>query len=531
MVTSVYLCDFGGGSGYSPGDYATFDCDGPGETDLVVHVASVSGNGVPCIAVNPARSPIYYGDTTMLLFQGNYAWDQPFNVQMNGDGLLCCLNSDYQPATSFNVWWPASIYYQAPEPPYHRPPGPIVGSIRNKGEIINNSNKLSVSKFRDTLKAKLMNLQNKIGIASTDRAKINDILKRLKALDESQICPACTIVVKGIEPILEVTNPPQKDFIQKIQGTDLPTMPNPVIRAQLKNFTGGEVDFHYVVQIQWVSEVDGWVTPQDLSEQYTGDTTGTNDQKIDWALNLDQFGMRGGNQITLTVTATTKVDGNVYTTNPSPQTNPFIIQGLNPSETTILAEFNNHIYADYTVDNYAAVSWNESRFNQFANSVHAAIAHPNSTVPAYPLQGSDGNDFGLMGIHLPNASWDYPCDDLIWNWVANVQQGQTFFNAQIDTAKNYQNRDYFKQRFSPTPDALKNVPTSIDISQNQVFLQAYAYYNGGTYPRYWKWVPPFMFWGHIIKQGYWIKDTESYPNVVPHVDAVWNWFTSNPKPW
>jgi hypothetical protein len=186
------------------------------------------------MTVSPAQSPIYYGDTTMLLFQGNYAWDQPFNVQLNGDGTLFYVNADQAEGNSVNAWWPLnSIYYQAPEPPYNPPPGPIITSIRKRGEIINKSNKLSASKFRDTLKSKLMNLQNKIGIANTDRVKINDILKRLKALDESSSCPGCTIVVKTAPPT-SISLTPSSQKVKHNQIVNLTVV--------LKDKRGHEID-------------------------------------------------------------------------------------------------------------------------------------------------------------------------------------------------------------------------------------------------------------------------------------------------
>jgi len=317
-----------------------------------------------------------------------------------------------------------------------------------------------------------------------------------------------------------VVNPPS-DPNQYIAGTDLPTMPKPKVTAQLVNYKGGEVDYHYALKIHWKSDPSAWETPHNSSEIYEGDAVGTNTNITDLGINLDNYGMRGGNDITLTVTGKTIADGKVYTN----VSNPFIIKGQNPDVATLLAELHNHLYSGYIVDNYAAVVWDESRFNQFSNASKANsnyfIKYPHSTTPDYPLMGGTG--VGLMQLDPP------PNDDVVWNWVANVQEGQDHFNKDIDRAINYQNTEYFKKYTTP-PCSLKNVPKSTDIMQNQVFLQAYCYYNGGS-AHYWDWVEPVIKNGKVDQPGHWIKNTQSSPGAVGHTDAVWSYFISNPKPW
>ena len=359
-----------------------------------------------------------------------------------------------------------------------------------------------------------------------DAASAKQLNLMVQDLAEGASCnPTAQLTIEGVE--LVVT--PPKDTIQKIVGTDLPTMPKPVIRLQLKNYhnkTDDTVKFHYTLKIHWKSDVVNhpWETPKNKSEQYTGDTTGTNDQVINWKLNLDNFGMRGGNDISLIVTATTAVDGKVYKTNPDTLKNPFVIKGKNPVVATVLAKFKNHLYAGYTVDNYAAVAWDESRFNQFSTA-SSFFAHPHSTKPNYPLQGPP-TGLGLMQIDPP------PNDTIVWNWVANVQEGQRHFNTNIDAAKNYQNLGYFKEN-NQTPDSLKNVPTSTDTTQNQVFLQAYCFYNNGS-ARYWDWVDPTVNkQGETLEPGHWIKNTKTWningKGPVAHTNAVWTYFIS--KSW
>jgi hypothetical protein len=355
----------------------------------------------------------------------------------------------------------------------------------------------------------------------------------IKALQE-QTCEIKAGVVDAPKLVVSRVG----DSVQVINGTNPPQMPQPTIKVQLKNYKGDDVDFHYTLKIHWKSPdeikhkkgnptpLTPWETPKNPDETYTGDTTGGSDKTINWKLNLDKYGMRGGNDMTLIVTATTKAEGKVYNTNPDTLKNLFVIKGKNPTVAIVLAEFSKHLYTEYTTDNYAAVAWDESRFNQFSMAdSDNFIAHPHSTTPTYPLKGPPSG-FGLMQIDPP------PADSIVWNWVANVQEGQDQFNKNIDAAKNYQNRDYFKENYDTPPDSLKNVPTSPDTIQNQVFLQAYAYYNSGS-ARYWKWVEPVIDDndGTVTTAGHWIRDPACSSYVKKHVNQTWEFFLNKQKLW
>jgi hypothetical protein len=273
-----------------------------------------------------------------------------------------------------------------------------------------------------------------------------------------------------------VVNPPT-DINQYIAGTDLPKMPNPVITAQLKNYNGGEVDFNWELTIKWQANGINFSTPQDTTEKYKGTASGQNSDVVDLEVGQTLYGetdMRGGDQISLTVTCTTKVDGKIYTTNPTPTQNPFVIKGENPNPSTLLSELGG--------DNYAAIAWKESRFNQFSTAA-SFIAHPNSTAHEYPLYNTS-YDFGLMQINHPDyyptwlykEGWDeydsYFCDDIVWNWVTNVQQGKLMLNHLLNLAKSF-NKNY------------KNAP---QLDSDQQWKQAYCGYHAGEGHYYWKWV-------------------------------------------
>jgi hypothetical protein len=317
----------------------------------------------------------------------------------------------------------------------------------------------------------------------------------IKALQE-QMCETKAGV--DVAPKLVVT--PQGDFIQKILGTDLPTMPKPVIRVQLENYhndQNGTVNFHYILKIHWKSDVVNhpWGTPKiNKDEQYTGDTTGTNDQTINWTLNLDKYGMRGGNDITLIVTATT-ADGKVYKTNPDSMKNPFLVKGKNPTLATMLAELNGL--------KYEAIANKESNFNQFSTTLsNEYLKHPHSITPAYPLQGPP-TGLGIMQIDPP------PNDDIVWNWVSNVNLGKQKLDTCIYIAGTYHTREQFNN----------DNPQPAPLDSNRQLIQAYCEYNAGYKARYWKWVKPdekHNISGHweIDNDGYWLKAR-------PYATDVW----------
>jgi hypothetical protein len=236
-------------------------------------------------------------------------------------------------------------------------------------------------------------------------------------------------------------------------------------------------------------------------------------------LNLDQYGMRGGNQITLTVTATTKVDGNVYTTNPSPLMNQFVIKGRNPLPSTLLAEL--------AGDQYAAIAWKESRFNQFgAGGSNWAVKHPNSTELEYPQQGDDSDDFGIMQINHPDhyPTWlyngsdeydSYFCDDIIWNWVTNVQQGKLMLNHLLGLAKSF-NKNY------------ENAP---QLDNDQQWKQAYCGYHAGERYYYWTWEPPNPVLIYLGAVGHWKERSKDGINGGrTYADDAWD-NIYNQKPW
>jgi hypothetical protein len=263
-------------------------------------------------------------------------------------------------------------------------------------------------------------------------------------------------------------------------------MPDLIIKAQLKNYDK-DVSFKVTfTKLQWTAPNSN---PQVITTGYfEGHKQGKGEVEIPFTL-PDNY-MRGGDDMTIEVWA---VAGG--TTYKKTLTNPFIIKGKNPTPTTLLAELGGDQYA--TSDQYAAVCMQESSFRQFYSD-------------GYPLQ--NGTGFGLMQIDPP------PNDDVVWNWVKNVQLGKKYFHTAVTKAKNYQNR-HGNNKIVPLPDPLNNDQLNLDPNSYEVFLQAYCYYNGGTAAQYFTWVPADEY---HHEPGYWDYGLNSdYQNAVDNTDLLW----------
>ena len=327
--------------------------------------------------------------------------------------------------------------------------GTLVGSGGSGPTITTTSPAQFIAKSKIHVESAVVTIRATVNTGNAGAAKKNSVAE--PAGPQCSNPPEASVEVDG--NALDVDYPKEDQFIT---GDDLPRMPDLLskIKARLHYKKTIPVNYKWQITIKWVSDINGWTTPHN-NEVYLGqvDNAETN-QWTDLNVNLNTY-TRGGQTVTLHVEAYTTEN-----TGERDYAKTFVIKGTNPEEGTVLSEFNNHLYTNYTIDNYSAVAWQESRFNQFAPSVTSAIAHPHSKIHAFPLQGGDFYDFGIMGVRLAGKiDWDYSLDDLAWSWVANVQQGQSYFNQQIGNAINYQNRGYFK-KYQPIPDALMNSPSS-----------------------------------------------------------------------
>lgn len=337
-------------------------------------------------------------------------------------------------------------------------------------------------------------------------------------------CPPMidTVMVKGVEPELVVYGPDEKD--QFIKGTNLPKMPKPLVKAQLKNYSGGQIEFHWKLTIKWKAKAIDFTTPKDKTEKYEGEAFGQNSDTVDLEIGEYLYGeenMRGGDSVFLTITCTTKVDGKVFSTSPTVIINPFIIKGQNPTLATVLLELSE--------DKYAAVAAHESNFNQFhirgSKSLKGeSYNHPQ--IVEFPFQGDDPTDFGMMQINRPwiYPTWeyngsdeynDYRCDDIIWNWVTNVQQGKLMLNKRFDVAKTFHNRY-----------------DAIPLTDDQRYRQGYCEYNKGPGKYYWSWVPPITVFDVTLKEGHWERNDKGADKVLiagrEYADKVFGLYEKHP---
>jgi hypothetical protein len=306
------------------------------------------------------------------------------------------------------------------------------------------------------------------------------------------------------------------DNTQKIEGTNPPHMPQPVIVAQLRNFKGGSVQFEWNMKIEWTKARQGWDrknqkwivwnTPHNSSEFYHGYAWGRNSEfeDLDIKQDIEKYGIRGGDKVTLHVEA--MAGGKKYNT--PDITNPFIVKGLNPSLPIILAELNGL--------EYEAIARQESNFNQFG-----LPDGPRACSQAdYPLQGeSDPGDFGIMQKHLyENTSGN---DDIIWNWKENVSVCKDYYDICYNNAKAYLNNSF--EGAGPYDD------------NGELLIEAFCQYNGGSSANkkkgrhYYKWKEPDP---NTNESGSWVRiedDPDQRVNDArDYGDKVWDlWNTPN----
>jgi hypothetical protein len=338
--------------------------------------------------------------------------------------------------------------------------------------------------------------------ARTPAAKQSSLAKKQQIAKTSSVQEECnstaSVTIEGIE--LVVTPPAEK--IQKIAGTNPPTMPKLTIRARLLNYDK-EVSFYATfTKLQWTAP---GTDPQRITTGYfEGNKTGSGEVEIPFTL-PDGY-IRGGDDITIDVRAI--AEGKTYI---KTLTNPFKIEGLNPNKSDVCAEISS--VAPTTVWNYVAndikmlqiITFLESTFRQFQTS------------PGFPYQGNiDKNDFGIMQINQPDN------DDLIWNWKKNIAGGMNKYNQKKKSVADY--IDAIKEArcwavdggtkkwtalqptlqyyYADPKDSVTQIafnPTS--LIEEQIIQEIFQRYNGGVY---WRWVPTDIM--DPTGPGKWIED-------------------------
>ena len=138
----------------------------------------------------------------------------------------------------------------------------------------------------------------------------------------------------------------------------------------------------------------------------------------------------------------------------------------------------------------AAAAYQESRFAEFTNIRRCGptVTDLLALTDGYPVQACD-NGYGIMQLtqgvpggltyNLGNYT-DTPTQDMIWNWVANINAGENVMLDKLKDETTYEDR--FTQDtgfYYPTPE--------------QTEMNVWQRYNGGLY---WMW-----------NGGQWTKNT------------------------
>jgi hypothetical protein len=156
----------------------------------------------------------------------------------------------------------------------------------------------------------------------------------------------------------------------------------------------------------------------------------------------------------LFVFARTVVDGVLIDGKTQPAFLPQAIHGLNAPRATVRAETGG------TNFDYAAF-WQESHHTQFSESV-AGIFGAYRLGPLTVLRTQD-NGFGIAQLTM----FPVPTDREIWNWRANVQNGNARLIAARAAAVAYQNQVQGQHPLAP------------NFTIDQLDLDTYCRYNGG----------------------------------------------------
>ena len=132
----------------------------------------------------------------------------------------------------------------------------------------------------------------------------------------------------------------------------------------------------------------------------------------------------------------------------------------------------------------AAAAYQESKFAQFTSIQQCS---PSPLIPltnGYPVQACD-NGYGIMQLtqgirgglnyHL-NRYTGTPTQDMIWNWVANINAGENVMLEKLQWALMYSSQNY-QWKKNPTYVGCTFLPMTPD----QLQMETWQAYNGGSY--------------------------------------------------
>jgi hypothetical protein len=366
----------------------------------------------------------------------------------------------------------------------------------------NNATLMKLAKLEEKLKKRLAEVKAAAPVPpgpvpsgvkyTTAQANTKD--KLMIASDGAIDCRSVVYVtITKEEPELVVIYPTD-NLLDRKDIDRTPEMPDIGPRAYLKNYSGGEVKFQWNLRVQWEGP-DG----RKFDDSFPGETNAQNSDVSTWWVNWKEI-IRGGDEITLDVTATTGKDVYNKTVNPG-----FKITGLNPSPSDIRSGLG--IEEQVIVYKESLPKW-----HHFINDGD------------FPIFGGP-HGYGLMQLDKPRAT-----PEQVWNWKANRDEGQRRYNEKKNLAQSYSTRindgrtwywkdeknnireynDPIKPHWDWYPHAYSNATTLID--GEELLKEAFQRYNGGVY---WRWVPEVV-WDKNSR-GKWEKVTTG-----TYGDEAWN---------
>jgi len=272
--------------------------------------------------------------------------------------------------------------------------------------------------------------------------------------------------------------------------TSVPVMPSLQPKARLLNYTGGQVDFSWKFRVIWVAP-----DRKEWNGTFTGITSSQNSDvstwTIDWANSI-----HGGDIDTVVVTA--MAGGKEYEAKAA---NPYRIIGMNPSKYIIKAEL--------TLEGQV-VCYKESspKWHHFINDND------------FPVVSGDGG-YGLMQLTPPGNT------EQVWDWRANIAEGQSRLNEKYDEASTCGSRIRRGVASRNLYHGVKYENVTDLTTVEQLWKEAFQRYNGGVY---WFWRPDDE--GDENSTGAW----EPYEERGDYGDDAWRIYTdvqngSSPQGW
>lgn len=319
---------------------------------------------------------------------------------------------------------------------------------------------------------------------------------------DGEVCnPMAQVVVsKVVEPQLVVLDPIPGTLTSEISAD--PQMPSATLRAQLRNFNKGSVEYHWTFYTKWVGP-DG----REFFDPFDGTSSAQNSDPATWEVNWDGR-IRGGNDLSVRVVAI--ADGVSYEARIE---NLGTIKGVNPSVAEIKAGLN-------LEEQVVVYMESKPKWTQF-------------TASGYPSWGKP-HGYGLMQLDNPRST-----DEQVWNWRANKQAGTAVYSQKRRIALAHPRK---VREQTLLPKTHKNYRpagyrSATDFSSEELLKDAFQLYNGGYF---WDWKPEDPSnpnsdgtWGVVAKplKGHSLPHGAEAWNVYKQVQDATNGIGTYPDKW